>query len=102
MADTQFFSALDQVMNAMIEEADRYVEEHHVTTQKLVNEAARRGIKINSNKAMRLIRNQEEAGALKYGGKRLDRESRKIVHVWEVLETSPPPKAHKERKQPPG
>jgi hypothetical protein len=95
MSDKAFFSALDQVMNDMITEAGKYVEEHHVSAQKLIAEASKQGVSLTFSKAMRLIKNQEAAGKLKYDGKRLTMDTKKVTNVWVAVEpagTSPPQK----------
>jgi len=104
MSDKAFFSALDQVMTAMIQNAEGYVEEHHVTTQKLISKASKSGISLTPQKAMRLIRAQEAAGKLKYDGKRLTLETKKLINVWvavELASASPPTEESYKRRNDP-
>lgn len=76
-----FFTAFREIMDGMIDEA-RVVEEHHITVARLVQEAKRRGLTMDSEKAWKLIRKRVAAGLLVSDGKRVDPNTNKKVNVW--------------------
>lgn len=69
------------VMGDIISSIPRPVEAHHITTQRVVEEAQKQGVTLTIEQAFKLLQRKVKSGLLKVDGKRVS-SSGKSVTVW--------------------